>query len=150
MSPRALGTLGTLAALGALILATPALACPPPPPGYVMPTPAQIVRADYGSAQEVFEAEVTRTIQTREASRRPGALRVTRVYKGSLRVGQLLPIYFNELWTTCDRAPPELVALRGSHGLVLLSSWNMTPPRRFRGFEEEGFVEEFRRQRAVP
>jgi hypothetical protein len=144
MSPRT--PLATLGVLGALTLATPALACPPPPPGTVLPTAAQIVSYDHLLMPDIFEAEVTRTIRLRSESSRPGELRITRVYKGNLRVGQLLPFYFNELWTSCDHSPAELFATRGSRGLVVLQGFDPGEPGRFRGFEDAAYVEEFRRQ----
>lgn len=134
-------------AIAALLLsATPAEACLPPPPGSVLPTFEQTVRTAYLFTPDIVEAVVTRTIRRNDESRRPGELRVVRVYKGNLRVGQRLPFYFNELWTSCDYAPPEMFATRGSRGLVMLSSPDKGPPGRFRGFEGAEFVAELRRQ----
>lgn len=79
-----------IASLIIALLATPALACLPPPPGVVEtpPTLEQKAKAIFQSSDTIVYGVLTRGIK----SDRNGELRVIHVYKGSVTVGARVSI----------------------------------------------------------
>ena len=72
-----------LTATAALLPLQGALACPPPPPGYVPPTQEQILERSLKGVGDIVYGVVTQG----GLPGRPSSFKVIHVYRGNLRVG---------------------------------------------------------------
>ena len=70
-------------AAAVLMPLTGALACPPPPPGYVPPTQEQILERSLQGVTDIVYGVVTGG----EVPGQPSRFKVVHVYRGNLRVG---------------------------------------------------------------
>jgi hypothetical protein len=123
-------------ALTTLALATPALTCPPPPPappGTPVPTQGDMLRAQAAAAPNIVYGVVERSIGLPLAGEEQGWITIAHVYKGSLRSGQRIPMYFETRSNDCDWGPIE-PARRGEAGVIFLPDEAGRAPIRYPGF----------------
>ncbi len=77
----------TLGLMAAILPVSPALACPPPPPGWVPPTETQMLSRSLNGMTDIAYGVVTRSSNTPGA---PALFKVIHVYRGTLRKGQTI------------------------------------------------------------
>jgi hypothetical protein len=70
----------------ALHPAQPALACPPPPPGWVPPTETEFLANSLRDVTDIVYGQITRTGRPSE----PSLLKVIHVYRGTARKGDTI------------------------------------------------------------
>jgi hypothetical protein len=130
-------------ALTILALATPALTCPPPPPappGTHVPTYEEMLRAQAAAAPNIVYGVVERSIGQRLPGEEQGWITIAHVYKGSLRSGQRIPMYFETPSSDCDEGPDE-PPHRGQAGVIFLPDEAGRAPIRYPGFRASAEVD---------
>jgi hypothetical protein len=129
--------------------ASPALACPPPPPGYHRPSPEEALRGRVMGAPNIVYAVVESAIQgegTDLNRTAPGHIRVMHAYKGGLRMGQRIPMYGLTARTDCGNIDYSREHAReGAYGILLMQNWNGHDPVPFVSFESQATVDEMLR-----
>ena len=123
-----MATIGNLLAAAlvpaALLTAQPALACAPPPPGWIPPTPAQVRSNGVGQATDIVYGRI-------EAQ--PGgapALKVYHVYKGTRAIGELVPVatgYDFPVPVCAGMVPPPPPKPTGTYGVFLMGPYSAQP-----------------------
>jgi len=138
-----------LIALLALIAVAPAMACPPPPPGYRPPSPEEALRSRVMGAPNIVYAVVESAIQGEGSALNrtaPGHIRIMHVYKGGLRMGQRIPMYGLLARTDCGNIEYSREhARQGAYGVLLMRNWNGQDPVPFVRFESQATVDEMLR-----
>ena len=76
-----------LGLLAAIVPVQPALACPPPPPGWVPPTETQMLSRSLNGMTDIAYGVMTRSS---DKAGGPSMFKVIHVYRGSLRKGELI------------------------------------------------------------
>jgi hypothetical protein len=123
--------------------ASPSRACPPPETGPNPPSPDEMLRNRAAQAANIVYATVERSIPAWRrdlGAEELGMLRILHVYKGTLRAGQLIPIYGQVSQNDCMYEYDHAAAGRGHYGLLFLDRWNGSDPLVFVNFEAPGMA----------
>ena len=106
-----------LFAIAASIPIEGALACPPPPPGYVEPTHEQLLERSLSGATDIVYGVITRSADAGQ----PARFKVLHVYRGRNRVGETIeaPVGWGHPTPFCagmmGGAPPTAL---GAYGVI--------------------------------
>ena len=106
-----------IAAAVAALPVEAALACPPPPPGWVPPTHEQMLERSLSGATDIAYGVITRPA----AAGAPASFKVLHVYRGTLKKGQTIeaPVGWGHPTPVCvgmmGAAPP---LAKGAYGVI--------------------------------
>jgi hypothetical protein len=113
-----------LGVIAGVLPVQPALACPPPPPGWVPPTETQFLANSLSGVTDIVYGVVTRQGGPGE----PSLLKVIHVYRGTTNKGDTIaapPGYGHPIPVCAGMGGPPIAKPAGAYGVV---AWTATSP----------------------